>query len=204
MKTMRFIALVLTIAWASSEPARAASAEGIEFPDHHEWNGTPLRLNGAGVLRYRVFIKGYVAALYLGEDVAPEQALDDIPRRLEIEYLWSIPANAFARATVEGILRNVDSATMARLRGPIGQLNALYEDVEPGDRYALTYVPGIGTELALNGEPKGLIEGAELSAALFGIWIGERAGNEPLREQLLAGSEPASTRVADGRQDARR
>jgi len=180
------IALGLAFAWASGAPAGAATVAGVEFADHTEWNGTRLRLNGVGLFRYRIFIKGYVAALYLGEGVAVDRVLDDVPRRLEIEYLWSLPAKGFARATVEGIARNVDAATLARLRGSIDRLNALYEDVVPGDRYSLTYVPGVGTELALNGEPRGVIEGAEFSAALFAIWIGGQPVDKPLREQLLA------------------
>ena len=142
--------------WAFAAPAGAASVGGVEFASHYEWNGTPLRLNGAGVLRYRVFIKGYAAA--------------------------------FARVTVEQISRNVDASTLARLRSSIGQLNKLYTDVQPGDRYSLTYVPGVGTELALNGQPRGLIEGAEFSAALFAIWIGRQPIDEPLRKQPLASS----------------
>jgi hypothetical protein len=58
--------------------------------------------------------------------------------------------------------------------------------VEPGDRYSLTYVPGVGTELARNGEPLGVVPGAEFSSALFAIWLGDEALDEPLREQLLA------------------
>ncbi len=182
------IALGLITTWTLATPAGAASMGGVEFATRHEWNGTPLRLNGAGVLRYRVFIKGYAAALYLGEGVDPEQSLDDVPRRIEIEYMWSIPADAFARVTVEQIRRNVDEATLERLRSSIDQLNSLYTDVQPGDRYALTYVPGVGTELALNGEPLGVIDGAEFSAALFAIWIGQEPVNEPLRKQLLSRS----------------
>jgi hypothetical protein len=186
MDIHKTIALGLFVTLASAAPSGAMSAEGVEFRDHYEWNGTTLRLNGTGVFRYRIVIKGYAAALYLGEEIDADRALDDVPRRLEIEYLWSIPAEALARATVKGILRNVDAATLKGLRGSIGRLNALYEDVEPGDRYALTYVPGVGTELALNGEPRGLIEGAEFSAALFAIWIGRQPLDAPLREQLLA------------------
>jgi hypothetical protein len=187
MQNRRAIALSLAIfTWASTAPAAATTVEGVAFASSYQMDGTPLRLNGAGVLRYRVFIKGYVAALYLGEGVAVERALEDVPRRIEIEYLWSIPADAFAGATVDGIESNVDAATLARLRLPIARLNALYEDVEPGDRYALTYLPGIGTELALNGEPLGLIKGSEFSSALFAIWIGQRPVNEPLRAALLA------------------
>lgn len=188
MVTFRALALGLIATRALAAPAGAATVGGVEFADYHEWNGTPLRLNGAGVLRYRVFIRGYVAAFYLGEGIDPDQSLDDVPRRLEIEYLWSIPAEAFARVTVEQISQNVDAETFMRLRTSIDQLNRLYADVKPGDRYSLTYVPGVGTELALNGEPRGLIDGAELSAALFAIWIGRSPVDEPLRKKLLGSS----------------
>ena len=66
--------------------------------------------------------------------------------------------------------------------------DALYEDVEPGDRYALTYAPGVGTELALNGRRLGVLEGADFSAALFSIWIGDEPLDESLRDQLLTSS----------------
>jgi len=171
--------------WCASV-AHAARIEGVEFAPQLEWRGEQLRLNGTGLLRYKILIKGYVAALYLGERVSPDRVLDDVPRRLEIEYFWSIPADAFARATIEGIRRNVTPEALERLRGSIEQLNMLYEDVEPGDRYAITYVPGIGTELAYNGEPLGIVPGAEFSAALFAIWLGDEALDAPLREQLLA------------------
>ena len=186
MENTRAIALSLVVTWAFTGPAAAATVEGVAFASSHQMDGTPLRLNGAGVLRYRVFINGYVAALYLGDGIAVDRALDDVPRRIEIEYLWSIPADAFAGATVDGIKSNVDPAALARLRQPTARLNALYQDVEQGDRYALTYLPGIGTELALNGQRLGVIEGSEFSSALFAIWIGQRPVNEPLRAALLA------------------
>ncbi len=58
MTTRRAIALGLIATWAFAAPAGAASVGGVEFASHYKWNGTPLRLNGAGVLRYRVFIRG--------------------------------------------------------------------------------------------------------------------------------------------------
>ena len=183
---LRRLALATLCATALAAPAQAAEVEGVRFLEEVEWGGADLRLNGVGLLRYRVFIKGYVAALYLGDRIAPERALADVPRRLEIEYFWAIPADAFARATVEGISRNVDPETFEGLRERIDALNRLYDDVEPGDRYSLTYVPGLGTELALNGMPLGRIEGADFSAALFAIWIGDRALDDSLRERLLA------------------
>ena len=119
-------------------------------------------------------------------ELASGAVLEDVPRRLEIEYFWPIKAEGFAKATVEGISRNVDPETLDQLQGRIDRINGLYEDVEPGDRYSLTYVPGVGTELALNGEPKGVIEGADFSSALFGIWLGEKPLDRSLKKQLLA------------------
>ena len=59
------------------------------------------------------------------------------------------------------------------------------EDVKPGDRYSLTYIAGIGTELALNGKPKGTIEGLELAAALFSIRLGNKPINKSFKKQIL-------------------
>jgi hypothetical protein len=188
MKIRKVIAIGLTVACFSGLVG-AAEIEGVRFVDSLSIGNTQLRLHGAGLMRYRVFIKGYVAALYLSEsfggDRAPRTVLEDVPRRLEIEYFWAISADRFAKATVKGISQNTDRKTFERLRDRIDRLNAMYEDVEPGDRYALTYVPGAGTELARNGRPLGVIEGADFSSALFAIWLGERPLNESLRRQLL-------------------
>jgi len=182
----RIAALVVAATFFVAATAGAVEIEGVAFPDRRQLSGTLLRLIGVGLLRYRVIFRGYVAALYLGEQVTPERALEDVPRRLEIEYFWSIPAKGFAEATIRGITRNVDAETRLRLRSRIDEINALYEDVGPGDRYSLTYVPGNGTELALNGEARGVIEGADFSSALFSIWLGSDPLDPKLRDQLLA------------------
>ncbi len=191
MRFRKLIAVGLAAACLSEQSARAAEIEGVRFIDQLSVGASELRLHGTGLLRYRVFIKGYVAALYLGESFAgeatPRSVLADVPRRLEIEYFWAIPADKFADATVEGISRGTGPAAFERLRRSIDRINQLYEDVEAGDRYALTYVPGIGTELALNGRRLGVVEGADFSAALFAIWIGDEPLDESLRRQLLAG-----------------
>jgi hypothetical protein len=39
--------------------------------------------------------------------------------------------------------------------------------------------------LALNGEPKGTIEGAEFAAAVFSIWLGPDPASESFKKQIL-------------------
>lgn len=49
----------------------AAEIKGVSFADHYRAGETTLVLTGTGLLRYRIFIKAYVAVLYLGEGVRP-------------------------------------------------------------------------------------------------------------------------------------
>ena len=102
-----------------------------------------------------------------------------------MEYLRPFRGKDFGPATVKMMEKNVDPDTIARLKDQIDYHNSLYEDVKPGDRYSLTYIPGKGTELALNGQPKGTIEGAELASALFSMWIGENPIDQSFKRQIL-------------------
>jgi hypothetical protein len=165
-------------------PLNAAEIEGIHFSDSYIADNTKLRLTGVGLLRYWGF-KAYVGALYLEEGVSIDEVMSDTAKRIELEYFRSIKGKDFGPATNKSIAKNVDSKTFDRLRPQIEYHNSLYQDVQPGDRYSLTYVPGRGTELALNGEPKGIIEGAKFAAAVFSIWLGPNPMNETFKKQLL-------------------
>ena len=163
----------------------AAEIEGVVFDDRYTTAGTSLELRGTGLLRVMVFAKVYVGALYLPEDSPSKLALSDVPKRLEVEYFRSIAGKDFGAATNKKISENVDPQTFEQLRPRIEYHNSLYQDVEPGDRYALTYIPGRGTELTLNGEPKGTVEGADFAAALFSIWLGSKPISESMKKELL-------------------
>ena len=170
----------------AGQPATAVTVEGVAFPEALTTSGANLELHRAALLRYLRFLKVYVAALYLesGEDAA--RILDeDVPRRLEIEYLRGFTAEQFVKATETKIADNVDAETYERLRPRIEALNVLYRDVAAGDRYALTYTPGQGTELAYNGRPLGRVAGADFAAAVFAIWLGPSPVDEGLKRELL-------------------
>ena len=184
--SLRILPILFAAIFLPVSVAHSAEIEGVRFPEQLQMGEAQLQLRGAGLLRYRVVIKAYVAALYLDPSTRSEDALGETARRLEIEYFWPIPAHRFAEATIDGMSRNVDSETLERLEGRIEAFNEFYEDVESGDRYSITYVPGRGTELALNGEPRGIGEGADFAAALFAIWLGPDPLDAKLRRKLLA------------------
>ncbi|MCG8591273.1 MAG: chalcone isomerase family protein [Proteobacteria bacterium] len=178
--------MAIGVAWLWIPAADAGEIEGVEFADQIAVEDQNLALSGLGLLRYRVLFRGYVAGLYLPAGTAPERVLDDVSKRLEIEYFWAIRAGDFARAADAFLERNADPATRAALAERVARLHAGYRDVSPGDRYALTYQPGRGTSLALNGQELVRIPGADFAAAYFAIWLGPEPLNDSLRNQLLS------------------
>jgi hypothetical protein len=172
-------------AWPCAGRPATVEAGPVTFQTEVEAAGTPLRLRGAGVFRWRWIVKVYAAALYASPEGGRLDPSADAPRRLEFSYLVPIERSGFARAADELLARNVQAEALAPLRARIERLHAAYVDVRAGDRYALTYLPGRGTELALNGRPLALIEGADFARAYFAIWLGPEPIDVGLRDALL-------------------
>lgn len=158
---------------------------GVHFERNYQLSSGHLPLRGQALLRYMVFIKAYVGALYLPEDIDHRQVLDPVPRRIELAYFHAIKAADFAKATRKKMADNVSPAEMERLSERLERFNALYRDVQPGDRYALTYLPGQGTALSLNGQQLGIVEGDDFAAALFAIWLGPQPIDQTFKKALL-------------------
>jgi hypothetical protein len=176
------LAMAVLLGAASSG---AAEIEGVEFDERVTAGERVLALQSVGLLRYRVIFKGYVAALYLEEGTSPEAVLEDVSKRLELEYFWSIAGEKFGPVAESVLERNLDARSLERLRPRVEALHEKYQDVKPGDRYAITYLPGEGTELAKNGVRLALVPGEDFASAYFGIWLGEAPLDRALRDQLL-------------------
>lgn len=183
----RIVCFTLLLAALTSLPPRAhaLTVENTTFAASITIGEKPVSLRGAALLRWLKLVKVYVAALYLPERTKPSEALSDIPKRLEISYLVAIKGADFGPAAETILARNVSGAELKRLRSRIDRLNAAYRDIKPGDRYALTYQPGKGTELSFNGEPLVTIEGADFAAAYFSLWLGSKPLDDNLKTALL-------------------
>lgn len=166
-------------------PGAAALVEGVSFSDSISVGSVTLPLRGVGLAKFLRTISVYVAALYLPSGTEPDRVLEDVPKRLELSYFRSIRAGDFGRAAEKVLADNVSPERLGIMAPRIAQLHRLYEDVKPGDRYGLTYTPGVGTELSLNGVVKGTVEGADFAAAYFAIWLGPNPINEALKLRLL-------------------
>jgi len=176
---------VLMLTLLIVHPAVGTEVGSVVFDNQVMVGQQALEIKGAGVLRHLRFIKVYAGALYTLPGLAPETVLSDTPKRLEVEYFHALKGKDFGPATYKGLSKNLDAAEIERLRPRIDYHNSLYVDVQPGDRYTLTYLPGAGTELALNGRPMGTIEGADFAAAIFSLWLGKNPYDEQFKNALL-------------------
>ncbi len=181
----RYLILALLLFPAVARPVGGAVIHGVDFADRITIDQTRFVLQGTALLRYLVFLKGYVGAFYLAENVDTGEALSDVPRHLVLEYFHTIRADQFAEATRVTIARNLTADQRRQLEPAIDQLARAYRDVSPGDRYALTYFPGQGTRLTLNGDTLAVIPGVVFSRAVFSIWIGLHPIDESFRDHVL-------------------
>lgn len=156
------------------------------FPEQLTVGGNiALERKGISQLTVGYIFKVYVAAFYQQAGAGPQDALADQPRHLEIDYLRSISREDFIKAADDMLTAQHAPETIRSIQDGIDRINTLYQDVKKGDRYALTYVPGIGTTLAFNGEVKGVIEGAEFARIYFSIWLGEQNPYKDFRDRLV-------------------
>lgn len=180
-----FIAAVSVFLAVAVTAYGAVVVNDVEFSKTIEENGIELPLRGAGLLTYLIFYEAYAGAFYLPETVSSQNALGEVPRCLVLEYFHGIKAEAFAKATTRKIKDNLDDEAFIAVEDRVAQFNSLYRDVQPGDRYALAYIPGQGTTLKLNDKPLGRIEGDDFARAVFSIWLGDRPIDNGFKRKLL-------------------
>jgi len=170
-------------------PLAAVEVSGVRFVDEVAVGERTLAVRGAGLLRVKWVIKAYCAACYVDAAAAGADPLSDVARRLELHYFHDIKAKDFVAATNATIGNNCTADELAGMHDAIAAYNALYVDIKDGERYALTYVPGVGTELSHNGKPLGTIPGVVFARALFAIWLGANPLDAGLR-RALTGTPP--------------
>lgn len=176
---------VITASAESRPSSGAVNVAGVAMDKSATLEGFPADLAGAGLLRYRVIFKGYVAGLYLSRGQKADDVFKDIPKRLLIEYFHAIPARGFVEATRQGLANNLSREQLAAIQDRADALYALYRDVKPGDRYAFTYIPGVGSRIALNEKILGTIGGLDFANAFLSIWLGPNPLDLELKRALL-------------------
>lgn len=157
-------------------PAGAGTLAGVTLPDKADAGGQSLVLNGLG-LRSKFFIKVYVGGLYLPqkEKSAAQVMSGDTPRRMVMHFLYSVNKDQMCDAWKEGLEQNTPKAS-AEVKKDFSTLCSWMEPIPKGHELVLTYVPGTGTQVEVNGKVKGILAGKPTADAILGTWIGPDPG----------------------------
>jgi hypothetical protein len=168
-------------------PVPAAEVAGVKIDDKASVAGADLALKGAG-LRKRLFVQVYAMGLYVADRKADPIAQGGA-KRVAIHMLRDVDADTFAKALVDGMRPNHDEATMKALEPRIAQLNVIMlgiKEAKKGMAIALDWVPGVGTQVMIDGKAAGKpIEGEDFYRALLRIWLGEKPVQDDLKKALL-------------------
>ncbi len=182
---MRKLALAFSLLLATGA-VEAASVGGVNLSDTTTAGGQKLVLNGAGV-RKKLFIKVYVAGLYLpSKQSSPERILAaDTPRQMVMHFVFNVEKDKIAEAWQEGLVANTPGTTPA-VKQAFNTLSSWMEDMKKGQRIVLTYVPGGGTSVEVNGKTKGMLPDKAVADAILATWIGPKPGpGEDFKEAVL-------------------
>jgi hypothetical protein len=169
---MRNLPLAIALLAMASTTASAATLQGVKLADTTQVDGQTLPLNGMG-LRSKLMVKVYVAGLYVAPKSSDAEAIlkSDAPKRMVLQFLREVSREQMVEAYEEAFAANAP-ASKSSLAKDIQSLMAAFEPVKAGDQMVFTYVPGKGTEFAINGKSKVTLAGQPFAQAMFACWIG--------------------------------
>jgi hypothetical protein len=158
---------------------------GVTLPDTVQAGGKTLVLNGLG-LRKKFMVKVYVAGLYLEQKSSDPAAIlkADTPKRIVMHFVRGVTKNQIVDAFNESFESNTPDARQT-MKAEINQFLGALDSVHDGDEILLTYLPGTGTTVAINGKEKLTISAPAFAPVLFSVWLGPKPPSPEMKEGLL-------------------
>ena len=185
MRKIGMFLVVLVFVMAPAFQLFGGSLAGVTLPDTVQAGGRTLLLNGLG-LRKKYMVKVYVAGLYLEQKSADPAAIlkADTPKRVVMHFVRGVTKNQIVDAFNESFENNIPDAKRS-MKTEIDQFLGAQDSVKDGDEIFLTYLPGTGTTVAINGKDKVTIATPAFAPVLFSVWLGPKPPSAEMKEGLL-------------------
>jgi hypothetical protein len=168
--------------------ACAKECKGIDFPEQIQVDSSRLVLNGLGLRLATIFkVSVYVAALYVPKASGDPATIlrTDTAKQIILHFVRNVGVGDLRKGWTEGFEKNANG-TLPALKDRIATFNSWMGDMKAGQRVILTYTPGAGVEVKVNGAAKGIIKGDDFARVLFAIWLGDPP-NPEVKLGLLGG-----------------
>jgi Chalcone isomerase-like len=92
-----------------------------------------------------------------------------------MHFLYGVNKEQMCDAWKEGLDQNAPKAS-AEVKKNFATLCGWMEQIPKGNQLILTYVPGEGTAVEVNGKAKGTLPGKPTADAILNTWIGPDPG----------------------------
>jgi len=184
---MKRLAFTLSALLLLADAAHARPVASVEVPETLSVGGKTLKINGAGI-RKKFIVKVYVGALYLEETATDPAAIlkADSARALQMVFLRGVDKAKILGAYKEGFEKN--AADKAAVWQPaLEKISGVITDAKEGTTILVSYVPGKGTTVSVQGGGSVTIEGKDFADAMFSLWLGKDPADGGLKRDILAG-----------------
>ena len=173
--TVLSVVLVVTSAWAATE---------IIFSDNYSYENVEMGLQGQAT-KSVIFRPAFVSGLYLPDNIPVENVLGDHPKRLEVHYLTKVPKERLTKYTIKKMRDNLSKEEFQSIEDKLEEMDQYFVTLAPGDKYAITYIPQVGTKFEYNGNLQGIIEGEKFGKGVFSVWLGRKPMDKKLKKAML-------------------
>ncbi|WP_081703599.1 MULTISPECIES: chalcone isomerase family protein [Alcanivorax] len=106
------------------------------------------------------------------------------PLKLEFAYFREVPGDAFAKAALHFLEKNLPQNRFDTLKPRFASFNSHYQNVDDGDTYTLVWMEQ-DFELRLNNTPLAKEQGADFARDYLKIWFGQAPYSKAMKAELL-------------------
>ena len=172
-----------------SVAAEARQIDDVSLPDSVTIDGTDvkLQLNGMGY-RTKFIFDIYIGGLYTESKVDSRDAAQALtgPKRVVMHMVYDeVEREKITNGWKVGFEENNSDEKLKKLQARLNTFNSYFPDLKKNDVLLFDYIPATGTRVTLNGEVKGVIEGADFYTALLDVWLGEEPADDDLKDAML-------------------
>lgn len=177
--------LIAVLALSLSLPVLAIEVAGVTIPDTAVVGGKNLVLNGAGI-RSLLFVKFYVGALYLEQRSSNPAAIiaADAPWKVSLTLKRDVDKKRIIGGFKDGFEAN-SRADLPSLLSSLGRVEAIMNDLKPGEVVVFDYVPGAGCTVTAPGGAAVTIEGKTFADGMLRTWLGDKPADGDLKSGML-------------------
>ena len=185
----RVTAIIFTCLALASQPLQALTINGAAIPDSVSIpnSDTQLVLNGAGI-REKFFLDIYVGALYLEKRMRDPAAIlaDTGPAGILMHFTYNeVSREKITAGWTDGLAENLTAERVSAIKPRLEKFNTLFRSVVKGDVIRIDYLPESGTQVRINDEWRGSVEGNDFFRDLLRIWLGTHPVSKSLKRDML-------------------